>query len=65
MSNYTGGYQFSHMHQSLDAEEMDPIYDNEITENIFINDGVNVQDPGTRNHFNNSARPAMNQHARS
>ena len=23
MSNYTGGYQFSHMHQSLDADDFD------------------------------------------
>ena len=36
MSNYTGGYQYSHMHQSLD-EEIEPL---EINDNILIKDGI-------------------------
>jgi hypothetical protein len=42
MSSYTG-QQFSHMHQSLDAEEiMDPIYDDDA---ILIKDGIKMSDP--------------------
>ena len=39
MSSYTGGYQYSHMHQSLDAEEMEPIYD-ELNDNILVKEGI-------------------------
>jgi hypothetical protein len=47
MSNYTGGYQYSHMHQSLDQEElMEPIYDNDllVENNIRIEDGIQQMD---------------------
>lgn len=37
MSSHTGGYQFSHMHQSI--EDMEPI-DDDLGGNIFISDGI-------------------------
>ena len=36
MSNYTGGYQYSHMHQSLDADDIEgQICDDLIDYNLF------------------------------
>ena len=42
MSN--GGYQFSHMHQSLDQEEMEPMYDDLVENNILIKDGIQMDE---------------------
>ena len=54
MSSHTGGYQYSHMHQSLD-EDLEPMYE-EINENILIRESIPEPEQHGRQGYGQSAR---------